>query len=265
MKKILVLTLFFILFSSHELFLKTDSYFMKSNQASELYLYNGTFDGSENVISRDRIINARILGPGYEYYPEEQDYYDNDKITYLKFTTGESGTYVAGISTLPRDIELSAPDFMEYLEHEGLLGTIEDRENKAISDQPAVEKYSKHVKALLQVGEERTVDYATVLGYPIEFIPLINPYDLSEGDEISFRLLYNNSPVPNQVVHISSRSAKQKDNIAEKETRTDARGELSFTLDKKGQWYVASIYMQESKEQGLDYESNWATLTFEIR
>ncbi|MFC2091107.1 DUF4198 domain-containing protein, partial [Bacteroidota bacterium] len=202
MKKILAFTLLFIVLTSHELFLKTDSYFLKSNEASELYLYNGTFDVSENSITRDRIIKAQILGPDYKFYPKDVDYYDNNNVTYLKFISGSPGTYVAGISTLPREIELSASEFTEYLEHEGLWNTIEDRKTKKISDQPALEKYSKHVKAIFQVESSTKNDYANVLGYPIEFIPLSNPYEAGVGDVITLKLLLKGAPLPDQVVHI---------------------------------------------------------------
>ena len=74
--------------------------------------------------------------------------------------------------------------------------------------EPALEKYSKHVKAILQVESKRTNDYATVLGYPIEFIPLSNPYELSVGDNLSVKLLYKTVPLSNQVVHLSSRTSR---------------------------------------------------------
>ena len=45
---------------------------------------------------------------------------------------------------------------------------------------------------------------------------------------------------------------------------TDDDGEFSFELTKAGQWYVGTIHMLESSEAGLDYESHWATLTFEV-
>ena len=265
MKKLFILAILFILLTSHELFLKTDSYFLKSYELSELYLYNGTFDESENVISRDRIVKAQVLGPEYEFYPEEKDYYDKNNATYLKFISGNPGTYVAGISTLPREIKLNATEFLDYLEHEGLWDTIEDRKTRKISDQPALEKYSKHVKAIIQVESKRTGDYATVLGYPIEFVPLSNPYELSVGDRMSIKLLFMSLPLSNQVVHISSRTGKEVKDAEEKETRTDANGEFSFMIEEKGKWYVASIHIQESEEEGIDYESNWATLTFEVQ
>ena len=263
--KILTLMVLFFLLSSHELFLKCDSYFFEENSLGVLYLFNGTFDESENVITRDRIIDPQIIGPDYDFKPSSDDYYDKSDITYLKFKTGDEGTYVAGISTKPRTIELSGEKFTDYLEHEGLTRILSDRKKKGTSDKTAKEKYSKHVKAILQVDKKRTDHFSTQLDYPIEFVPLKNPYYLSVGDEMSFKLLYLGQPLVNQTVHISSRKnleEKGKDEIA---STTDKNGEVSFKIDTKGHWYIATIHMLESEEEGLDYESNWATLTFEVK
>jgi len=172
MKRILTALILFFILSSHELFLKSDSYYLEKNSDVELYLFNGTFDKSENVITRDRIINPQIIGPNFNFRPSNADYYDNDEVTYLKFKTGNSGTYIAGISTKPRAIELSGKDFTNYLEHEDLTEIIASRKNKGISDKKALEKYSKHVKAILQVDQKRSDNFSTELNYPIEFIPL---------------------------------------------------------------------------------------------
>lgn len=265
MKQILTLIALFMLLSSHELFLKSDTYFLKKNKEVTLYLYNGTFDLSENIISRDRIINPRIVGPDFEYQPADEDYYDKGDVTYLKFKTGKAGTYTAGISTKPRAIELSGEDFTGYLEHEGLDDVIAERADLGISDEEAREKYSKHVKTILQVDKRRTDHYATALNYPIEFIPLKNPYELSPGDEMSFRLLYLGEPLGNKTVHISSRENIKITEGKESALKTNSRGEVSFTVDKGGHWYIATIHMIESNEDDYDYESNWATLTFEVK
>jgi len=264
MKRLTLLFTLFITLSSHELFLKTDSHFLVPDTQSKLYLFNGTFDKSENIITRDRIVKTKVLGPSYEYLPTETDYYDKNEVTYLNLKTGSSGTYVAGISTLPRVIELDAEAFKSYLEHEELTEVIEAREKQGISNQAAREKYSKHVKSLLQVGNDRTKHYATSMDYPIEFIPLSNPYDLSVGDKMSFRLLYEGEPLPNQTVHYSFRTGQESD-ASERSTRTNKKGEITFEIDSKGQWYVATIHLIPSKEKDLDYESNWATLTFGVK
>lgn len=261
MKRTLVLLACFVLLSSHELFLKTNSHFHKAHEEGELFLFNGTFDESENIISRDRIINARVTGPDYEFLPEKEDYYDKDHVTYLRFRTGGEGTYVAGVSTLPRVIELNAKDFKEYLEHEGLHDVIKEREREGISSQPAKERYSKHVKALLQVADARTDHYKTTLGYPIEFIPQQNPYDLKQGDEFTLTLLAEGRPLANQVVHYSSRPGDTTENSQ----RTDKKGQVKVKLNKTGKWYVATIHMVKAAEKDIDYVSNWATLTFEVK
>jgi len=232
---------------------------------AELYLYNGTFDHSDNIITRDRIIDPKILGPGFDFTPFEDDYYDKGDVTFLKFRTEGAGTYVAGISTKARTITLSGGDFTNYLEHEGLTNIIADRKAKGISGSSAREKYAKHVKAILQVGDQKTDHFSSVFGYPIEFIPLTNPYELKSGDMMSVKLLFEGKPLGNQIVHIGSRQSMKDSGQGELALKTDVRGELSFEISNVGQWYAATIYMQESKERRLDYVSSWATLTFEVR
>lgn len=263
--RILGVVIILLTLSAHELFLKSDSYFVKENSNSQLYLFNGTFDKSENVITRNRIINPIILGPNFKFVPTDNDYFDKGKATYLKFTSGNSGTYLAGISTKPSSIEMKAKEFTEYLEHEGLEDVISDRKRKGISNKSAFEKYSKHVKAILQVGESKTEDYKTVLGYPVEFVPLKNPYNLKIGERMSFRLISHGKPLANQTVHVSSRKSPRVKQGKETSLRTDDKGEVSFSIRNSGHWYIATIHMVETEEGKFDYESNWATLTFEIK
>ena len=258
-----LLSLMFIL-SSHELFLKTDTYFLQKGEPAEIFLFNGTFDNSENAITTDRIVGAQIHGTNYDFMPKDSDYAIREKVTYLKFTPGEPGTYAAGISTLPRMIELGSEDFKEYLEHEGLEDMIAERKEKGLEDQGVREKYSKHVKAILQVGGTRTDHFSKEFGYPLEFIPVKNPYALKVGDWAAFKLLLNGKPLAEQGVHISSRNDGVNPFAKEIPARTDAQGQVSFEITETGHWYVATIHMVESPEKDVEYESIWATITFEV-
>ena len=254
-----------ILLSSHELFLKADSYFLQKGEPAEVFLFNGTFDNSENAITTDRIVGAQIHGMNYDFLPKNSDYVIRDKATYLKFTPGEPGTYVAGISTLSKMIELDSKAFKEYLEHDGLEDMIAERKEKGIEDLAVREKYSKHVKAILQVDGTRTDHFSKEFGYPIEFIPINNPYTLKVGDKATFKLLLNGKPLAGQGVHISSRKDGVNPFAKEIPSRTDDEGQVSFEITETGHWYVATIHMVESLEEDVEYESNWATITFEIR
>jgi uncharacterized GH25 family protein len=254
-----------VLFSSHELFLKTDSHFLQPDAPTQLYLLNGTFDTSENAITADRIINSKIIGPDYLLEPEEGQFMIKDKITYLNFTTGNPGTYVAGISTLPRILEMDANAFASYLEHEGLESIITERKALRIDDNGARERYSKHVKSLLQIGEESSMDFMKPLGYPIEFVPMSNPFKVGLGVPISFKLLRNGKPLANQTVHYSTAVPGQNAHDNENATRTNENGLVTIRPNAKGKWYVATIHMETKEDDDVDYESNWATLTFEIK
>lgn len=268
MKRFLFLLALLLTLSAHDLFLKTDRYFLRPNERGELSLFNGTFDQSENAISRDRMINSRIIGPDYTFVPSAGDWYDEEEAAFLRYQAGKAGTYAAGVSTRARNIELSAADFNAYLAHDGVLDILERRKAQGRLDEPATESYAKHVKALLQVGQERTDHYATVFGYPVEFVPLSNPYAAAAGDRLTFRLLQAGEPLPGQLVYFDHRAPGESvagHHHDEASARTDANGAFTVVVDHAGTWYLRTIHMVESEEEGLDYISNWATLTFAVR
>ena len=197
-----------LLLCSHDLYLKMETYFLQPNQEATLSLYNGTFEKSENIITRDRMLDASIVAQGKRTRIKEPEWTDQDStITQFTFTTGEAGTYVAGVSTKARNIELSADDFNSYLEHDGVLDMLEYRTENNLLDQDAVESYQKHVKAIYQVGDTKTDDWKTVFGYPIEFVPQSNPYETYTGGKLDVLVLLGGQPLTNQLVyadHISS-------------------------------------------------------------
>ncbi len=275
MKRFFIPLLMLMLLSSHDLYFKTSHYFMKPDNPGELFLFNGTFNKSENSIERDRMVGSRIIGPDYDFTPQDKNWYDKNNVTFLKFVTGNSGTYSAGVSTKGRSIELSAEEFNDYLEHDGVLDVLNERKKKGILDKNAVELYAKHVKILFQVGTSTSEHFMTNFGYPLEFIPLSNPYKAKINDEISFELIKNSKPLKNHLVYfgVEGASAHQADDHLHEDYHshdtqsavTNDLGRFTVKIDHKGVWYIRTIHMVESTEKGIDYESNWATLTFEIR
>lgn len=259
-----------LVLSSHDMFLKLNSFHLKPGTEALVYLYNGTFDKSENVIDRKRMKDVSVLNPGEKVvHPSADQWSEQDKQTVLKITTGKEGTAVVGLSTNPNMIDLSAKDFAEYLKHDGILDVLEARKKSGEEAKPAKEKYSKHVKAVVQIGAKQTEDYKTILGYPVEFIPQTNPYSIKTGDELAVQLLKNGKPLANELVYASHAGyhghAEDGTHIEAVKTRTSANGIVKIKLDKAGQWYLRTINMVKSNESGVDYESNWATITFEIR
>lgn len=270
MKMLAISVIGIIVLCSHDLYFKTDSYFLNPDQNSELFIYNGTFDKSENSISRDRIISSSIIGPDYQFIPQDSDWYDKDKATHLKFKTGKQGTYLAGVSTKPKMIKLSAKDFNAYLEHDGILDVLADRKKSGKLSNDARELYAKSSKVLLQVGDTKTSNYKTIMDYPVELVPTSNPYSVKIGEKISFKLLIKGKPLTDQLVYVGNRAPATKPSAHghshdDASLRTDENGIFTIEIDHTGYWYLRTIHMVESSDANYEYISNWATLTFEIR
>ncbi len=204
MRKILFVVMAFVLFTSHDMYLKLDTYFLNPHSSAKIKLFNGTFEKSDNVIARNRMVDASLVGEGNRIEIDTSQWSEKDDMTILSFETGNSGTWVVGVSTRPRNIEMSAADFNNYLEHDGVLDMLDWRKQNNALEKDAIEKYSKHVKTIFQVGNERTDDWQKILGYPIEFIPLSNPYDIHAGHDIKFELLWQGQPLANQLVYVDS-------------------------------------------------------------
>ena len=251
------------------MFLKLSSYFLEPNSEATVALINGTFEKSENVIARDRMTDVSIVdGSGAVQHPDTSHWHDEGTRALLDFKTGEAGTYVLGVSTAARMIDLSAEDFNAYLRHDGVLDVLAAREERGSMEAPARERYSKHVKAIVQVGDERSDSYRHRLGYPIEIVPHQNPYSLQTGDELDVLVLRDGEPVANQLVYANYEGHHAHDEQGghreAAQTRTNEEGLASIPLSHEGRWYVRLIHMVPVNESDVDYESNWATLTFEI-
>ena len=128
---------------------------------------------------------------------------------------------------------------------------------------PARERYQKHVKAILQVGDLRTRAFESVLGYPAEIVPLANPYLVIVGDTLGFRCLVDGQPVAQQLVIAGGERDTVR--IPEVRARSDTQGVARFVIRRPGKWYVKFIHMVPVSGDSVTYESKWATLTFQVR
>ncbi|MEM9833509.1 MAG: DUF4198 domain-containing protein [Bacteroidota bacterium] len=298
---------FYLLFAltllcSHDLYLKMETYFLQPNQEATLSLYNGTFESSENIITRDRMLDASVIAQGERVAIDSGQWQDQDStITQLTFNTAEAGTYVAGVSTKARTLELTADDFNSYLEHDGVLDMLEYRTSNNLLDQNSVESYEKHVKAIYQVGDVKTNDWNTVLGYPIEFVPQANPYEKYSGDKLEVQLLLNGEPLSNQLVYAdylstghshshgdhshehdgethshdhthddgdhehAPESGEAHTHTSGQQLRTNNQGIAAVDLPEDGIYYLRTIHMVSVTDSDeLTHRSKWATLTFEV-
>lgn len=250
---------------AHEMFLRPEAALQQPDSDQVVRLINGTFDKSENSISRDRMADVSIVAHGNVTKPPVGNWSDDASSSYLKYRTGKAGTYVIGVSTRPKLITMSPQDFIAYLQHDGVLDTLAafEKENKLTQVR---ERYSKHVRAVVQVGDRKTGDFVRPLGHPVEIVLDQNPYELKFGKDLSFRVLFKGKPLANQLVRASYEGFHGHDasggHINSYQLRTDKDGRAGFLLNNKAAWYISLIHMEKIKDPEADYESNWATVTF---
>jgi uncharacterized GH25 family protein len=250
--------------AAHDMFLKPSRFFVPENSEVRVRVLNGTFDRSENSIARARLRDASVVTPTRRVQLDTAEWtVTGDTSTFHVHTRGP-GTYVIGASTRPSMIELSGDDFNKYLEEDGIPDALADRRRTNEMQKPARERYHKHVKALIQVGAARSDHYATALGYPAEIIPLENPYSLAKGATLRARTLVDGKPAGNQYVLYGARTTDNKA-IEQKSVRSDAEGVARIPLSEAGTWYVKFINMARVQGDTVDYESKWATITFQVR
>lgn len=251
---------------AHEMFLKPQAFRVEPGTKTVIALFNGTIDKSENPIARERMKGVTVVGGGATVAPPAGHWRDDATTSYLDLTPGPAGTYVVGVSTAPRIIELSADNFEEYLAHDGIEDTLKARQAAKVARTPVRERYAKHVKTILQVGTTQSDDYARPLGFPAEILLARNPAAVRVGETLEFRALIKGAPMAGQLVYANYEGAPAGPggHGGALRLRTDAAGGGSFKVTRAGRWYVTLIHMQPATGEA-DYESNWATVTFEVR
>jgi len=251
---------------AHDMFWRLTSYYVAPRASIRMPVLNGTFSKSENSVEWARVAQLSVTTPDGRALIDSAQWDARGDTTWLEYTTGDAGTYVAGLSTKPKEFRLEAKAFNQYLADDGIPDILAARQKDGSLRRAARERYSKHIKTIFQVGASRSDGWSSVLGYPAELVPLENPYGLLPGATMHFRCLVDGKPVADQLVMVGGRTGVTGDvRLPTRSLRSNADGVVAVTVEKAGRWYVKFIHMAAVNDGRVDYESKWATITFEIR
>ena len=148
--------------------------------------------------------------------------------------------------------------FIKYTTNEGLTGAVEAHKADGLPEMGFREAYSRIAKALVQVGPVRAEDRDAAQGYPLELVAVDHPFDPAI-EAVTVRLLREGKPQEDVQVAIFAKGA---DGVERSNLRTDAAGEVSVPLTPGTRYLLNAVWLARSEEDGLDYESWWASLTF---
>lgn len=246
---------------AHDLYLMPEHFVAAAGTHLRVVFHNGDeFPVGVSAVKPERLRNTKLVSRAGSAMFESI-------IAEAKRTTALVRVPVAGYAiltaeTLPSFIELDPEKFRSYLEHENLTNALQWRKSHSESGKPGRERYSKYVKSLIQVGKSDTY-YRERTGLAIEIIPEADPYSLKPGATLPVQVLFRGTPAADVAVE----SAWLENGKAKMEVvgRTDANGRARITVKATGPHRLHAIVMERcAAPEAADWESFWASLTFEI-
>jgi uncharacterized GH25 family protein len=182
-----------------------------------------------------------------------------DPAGYLKTTRPD--TYLIGYQSDFINVDIDSDTFKNYLQEEGLLDALQEYNSNFDTSKDVSERYIRHAKVLLQAGDKLlTPDWSRVIGYQLELVPLLNPYQLQVGATLPLRLLYQNKPLAGiQVAAFSKASPEHLQKMS-----TNHNGEVTIELNDMGPWLVKAVKIKRLDETDVQWQSHWASLTFAV-
>jgi len=158
-------------------------------------------------------------------------------------------------------VDLPAAKFEEYLTLEGLESISALRRSRGESAKPSTEVFSRCAKALIVAGAGPQSGFDRPVGLDLELVPEKNPYQLAAGAELPVRLLYHGKPLAGAEVFALSLHFPAKTIAA----RTGRDGRVVLRLPEGGFWLIEAVHMIPAPpETAVDWESLWASLTFDL-
>jgi uncharacterized GH25 family protein len=170
-------------------------------------------------------------------------------------TLATDGVFLFTLVRSAAQVELSAAEFAQYLEHEGIRGAQSQRATER-------ERYWRFLKLLGRVGPDNETDlHHRFTGAQFEIMLLQNPFTLGPDDEQIVQLLFDSKPLAEATVFALHRAA---DGTPTKlSASTDSRGVARFRLTQPGMWLIRSVYLRPCKGcKDVDWESFWTAYSF---
>ena len=171
------------------------------------------------------------------------------------------GFFLIGYRSNRTPITLEADKFEKYLEDEGLDAVLKARASRNEKTRPGNEVYSRCAKSLIEGNGTGDTGFDGTLGFTLELVADSNPLKLRAGDTMKMRLLYEGKGLAGGLVKLTNRDDPDTTATA----RTAADGRVSFKLPRKGVWLARVVHMVPAPaDTKADWESLWASLTFEV-
>jgi uncharacterized GH25 family protein len=261
-----VLALFLFLSSpafAHDLWILPGKYRLRADEVTRVFVNNGdVFPESLTLLGEARL--SEVLSVSSAGVLPFSEFRVDDKSLTFDFQSAAQGSHVIVLGTRPRTVRMKGEDFEDYLAEEGLTAIAAIRKELGQTSEPAVERYAKWAKAIVDVGDEPGTEsvWAKKAGQPLEIVPLEHPNRVRPGGALRLLVLLDGEALAG----VSVTGARASGPAKEISATTDERGEAAVKVTAPGRWYVRAIHMiRVEGDPDVSWESYWATLSFEVQ
>jgi hypothetical protein len=178
---------------------------------------------------------------------------------FLRFpaTTPYVVTYVSAFT----GIQLPPAKFAQYVEEEGLVDVAATHPT---GDAPVRERFARYAKTLLVPTTTKpgaALDARAGLRLELVCESKALAFDAVRPSRLAWRLWFDGRPFARHRVVLERKDAPSARRVA----TTDADGRVSFPVEALGFYRVRAIVLLRSDDPAWDWESHWASTTFEVR
>jgi len=243
---------------AHEFWVEPATFTLESGGRLGIRLCVGDgFEGWSLARNAQRIEKFVATGPAGEQPVVGLD--GSEPAGIARLTT--PGGYVIAYRSNRAFTEMPTLKFDAYLKDKGLDRIVALRARQGADRQQVVhEAYSRNSKALIRVGNTGAI-VDRRMGLRLELVAAPERSSADRSDIHTYQLLFDGRPLADALVAATRPGTSDED----LKVRTDAEGRVNFRLSAPGMWRVAAVHMIEApRDVAADWESLWASLTFEI-
>ncbi len=247
--------------AAHEYWLTPSAHRARSGDVVTIGAWNGeSFAGEPQRYGSSRVVSFRL------HAAREVDLTraarDGDTV-FARFAAPDDSGAVVSLVTTFSSITLPADRFDAYLESDGLDGPRAARAKLGDAAGPGRERFRRCCKTWIAGVSSKRI--TRDLGLPMEITPLADP---AKAKVLRLRVTFEGRPLAGALVNAWWRPARAASGDLPvvgplHSVRSGPDGTLELPLTRSGEWLVSAVHMVPSRTEGADWESSWASLTFE--
>jgi hypothetical protein len=182
-----------------------------------------------------------------------------------RLTLRAPGTAVLTLVTDPSYIELSAPEFDAYLEHEGHAEVLAARRKTEGLTVPGRERYTRHVKTIVNAAGPSASAALTRAGMILEIVPETALAGLAPGGTLPVRVFFKEAPYAGAKICATHAGWSGGHDTYAWCGRLDGAGRGQIPIAAAGWQMIRVSKMVPVKgDPKADWHSYWTNLTFHV-